>query len=68
MDFKSLRTKSSLAVIITAAVLVEITSGIPMAILSGSNGDKPRFCPSLSTFYCFAEIRTIYAQQSSELQ
>nr|MBR6146302.1 hypothetical protein [Paludibacteraceae bacterium] len=28
MDFKSLRTKSSLAVIITAAVLVEITSGI----------------------------------------
>ena len=28
MDFKSLRTQSSLAVIITAAVLVEITSGI----------------------------------------
>lgn len=28
MDFKSLRTKSSLAIIITAAVLVEITSGI----------------------------------------
>ena len=28
MDFKSLRTQSSLAIIITAAVLVEITSGI----------------------------------------
>ena len=28
MDFKLLRTQSSLAVIITAAVLVEITSGI----------------------------------------
>ncbi len=28
LDFKSLRTKSSLAIIVTAAVLVEITSGI----------------------------------------
>ena len=28
IDFKSLRTKSSLAIIVTAAVLVEITSGI----------------------------------------